>query len=73
MPGGVRGRAPGRDAPRLLQNLVTNDVSRLTQSRDELQRLGYDVEWHTYPMEHTVSTQEVDDLNAWLLKVLSAP
>ncbi|MCW5671706.1 MAG: dienelactone hydrolase family protein [Hydrogenophaga sp.] len=58
--------AHGEDDP-----MVT--IDRAIASRDELQRLGYDVEWHTYPMEHTVSTQEVDDLNAWLLKVLSAP
>ena len=58
--------AHGEDDP-----MVT--IDRAIASRDELQRLGYDVEWHTYPMEHTVSTQEVDDLNAWLLKVLAAP
>lgn len=57
--------AHGEDDP-----MVT--IDRAIASRDELQRLGYGVEWHTYPMEHTVSTQEVDDLNAWLLKVLGA-
>ena len=58
--------AHGDDDPRVT-------IDRAIASRDELQRLGDGVEWHTYPMEHTVSTQEVDDLNAWLLKVLAAP
>lgn len=41
-------------------------------SRAELARLGYDVEWHAYPMGHAVSQQEIADLNRWLVQVLSA-
>ncbi|CAN5509917.1 alpha/beta hydrolase [soil metagenome] len=40
-------------------------------SRDALKLMGYDVEWHQYPMEHSVCQQEVSDLNRWLLKVLA--
>jgi phospholipase/carboxylesterase len=40
-------------------------------SRDALSALGYDVEWHAYPMPHSVCMEEVRDLNAWLLKVLA--
>ena len=29
-----------------------------------------DVEWRTYPMAHSVSEQEIDDVRAWVLKVL---
>jgi phospholipase/carboxylesterase len=29
------------------------------------------VEWHEYPMQHSVSPDEIEDLNAWLLKVLA--
>ena len=36
-----------------------------------LRELGYDVEWHEYPMAHSVSMDEIQDLNAWLLKVLA--
>ena len=43
---------------------------RATESRDALAALGYAIEWHTYPMPHSVSPQEVQDLNAWLVKVL---
>lgn len=40
-------------------------------TRDGLQALGYDVEWHEYPMGHSVSMEEIRDINAWLLRVLS--
>jgi phospholipase/carboxylesterase len=40
-------------------------------SRDALRALGYQVEWHEYPMPHSVCMEEVRDLNAWLLKVLA--
>lgn len=43
---------------------------RASASRDALTALGYDVEWHTYPMEHSVCMEEVADLNRWLLRVL---
>jgi phospholipase/carboxylesterase len=46
-------------------------IDRATASRDVLEALGYDVDWHTYPMEHTVCGPEVADLNAWLLDVLA--
>lgn len=36
------------------------------QSRDLLEREGYDVEWHRYPIAHTVSLDEVRDIARWL-------
>jgi phospholipase/carboxylesterase len=44
---------------------------RAAASRDALQALGYDVEWHEYPMEHSVCAQEIADLNRWLWRVLA--
>ncbi len=41
-------------------------------SRDLLQSLNYDVEWHSYAMQHSVCAEEVSDLNRWLVRVLSA-
>ena len=32
---------------------------------------GFDVEWHDYPMAHAVCPQEIDDIRAWLLRILS--
>jgi phospholipase/carboxylesterase len=39
-------------------------------SRDLVRARGYDVEWHTYPMPHSVCAPEIDDLRAWLLRAL---
>ncbi len=46
-------------------------VDRATASRDALLALGYPVEWHEYPMPHSVCAQEIVDMNRWLLKVLA--
>ena len=48
-------------------------VQRGRASRDALQALGHPVEWHEYPMEHSLCLEEVADLNAWLLRVLARP
>ena len=40
-------------------------------ARDQLRALGQAVEWRDYRMEHSVSPEELRDLNAWLLKTLS--
>jgi phospholipase/carboxylesterase len=39
-------------------------------SRQMLEDLGYPVEWHDYPMQHSVCLDEVNDVGAWLKKVL---
>ena len=39
-------------------------------TRDLLRSRGYDVEWHEYPMPHSVCAPEVEDLRAWLLRAL---
>jgi phospholipase/carboxylesterase len=44
---------------------------RGSESRDTLQSLGYEVEWHEYPMPHSVCMEEIQDLNRWLLRVLA--
>lgn len=40
------------------------------QSRRLLEAAGYAVEWHAYPMPHSVCPQEVSDIAAWLRRVL---
>ena len=40
------------------------------ESRDALQARGYAVEWHAYPMPHSVSAEAVADLRRFLLSVL---
>jgi len=44
---------------------------RAEQSRDLLKSLGYAVEWHEYPMQHSVCQEEIDDISSWLKKVLA--
>jgi phospholipase/carboxylesterase len=46
-------------------------LERGEASRDALRGLGYEVEWHDYPMAHSVCMEEIADLNQWLLKVLA--
>jgi len=46
-------------------------IARATWSRDALIALGYAVEWHAYPMPHSVSPQEIVDMNRWLVRVLA--
>lgn len=46
-------------------------MARGAAGRDLLQRLGQPVEWHEYPMEHSVCADEVQHLQAWLRRVLA--
>jgi phospholipase/carboxylesterase len=46
-------------------------LARGKASADALRALGYPVDWHEYPMAHSVCMEEIQDLNAWLLKVLA--
>lgn len=48
-------------------------VDRGQASCAKLRALGYGVEWHHYPMAHSVCMEELADLNGWLLKVLAKP
>ena len=45
-------------------------IERAMASRDALLALGHPVEWHAYPMAHSVCPQQIVDMNAWLLRVL---
>lgn len=48
-------------------------IARAVASRDALRSLGYEVEWHEYPMAHSVCSEEIADLNRWLLGRLASP
>jgi phospholipase/carboxylesterase len=49
------------------------DIERGRTSREMLRALGYAVEWHEYPMGHSVCMEEIADVNRWLLGVLAKP
>ncbi|MGH8518374.1 MAG: alpha/beta hydrolase, partial [Panacagrimonas sp.] len=39
-------------------------------SRDQLIKLGHQVEWHEYPMAHEVCVEEIERIGSWLREVL---
>lgn len=46
-------------------------LARGQAARDALQAQGHTVEWHEYPMEHSVCIEEVRALQDWLRRVLA--
>ena len=48
-------------------------LARATASRDALIALGWKVQWHDYPMAHSVCQEEIADFNRWLVGVLGRP
>ena len=45
-------------------------MARALRARETLTGLGYRLEWHEYPMPHSVCLEEVRDISAWLATVL---
>jgi len=63
-----------RDVPIFMAHGIADGMIRLDwaeTSRRALAANGHPVEWHTYPMEHSVCMEEVRDLGEWLVRVLS--
>ena len=46
-------------------------IARAQESRLALQAMGFTVDWHDYPMEHSVCPEEISDLQDWLIKTLA--
>ena len=42
------------------------------QGRARLGELGYQIDWHQYPIPHSVSAEEIADVARWLARVLGA-
>lgn len=65
--------AANADLPLFLAHGTQDPIvppARGAASRDALRALGHDVEWHDYPMPHSVCAEEIEAINAWLLKQL---
>jgi phospholipase/carboxylesterase len=45
-------------------------IRRAEASRDALTRPGYNVEWHSYPMAHSVCAPEIGDISSFLARIL---
>lgn len=41
-------------------------------TKDLLMEAGYAVEWHEYPMAHTVCGEEICDIGTWLTRIFAA-
>jgi phospholipase/carboxylesterase len=46
-------------------------IERAMSSREALRAAGYKIEWHDYAMEHAVCREEIEDVAAWLRRVLT--
>ncbi len=63
------------DLPVFMAHGVQDDVIALKYaeaSRKQLEDSGYSIEWHTYPMPHSVSMEEIEDIAKWLVKVFGS-
>ncbi|MCX7159775.1 MAG: dienelactone hydrolase family protein [Proteobacteria bacterium] len=66
--------AANRDLPVFMAHGSVDPVisiSRAQQSRKMLEALGYPLEWHEYPMPHSVCPQEIADISDWLVRTLT--
>ena len=45
-------------------------IQKARMSRDALEQQGYKVEWHEYPMPHSVCPQEIMDISRFISKLL---
>jgi phospholipase/carboxylesterase len=62
-----------RDVPIFMAHGQYDDLiplARARASREHLEKLGYQIEWHDYPMPHSVCAPEIADISAFLGKVL---
>lgn len=48
-------------------------LSLAQQSRDILQQQGYQIDWHSYPMQHALCPEELRHIRDWLLQRLAPP
>jgi phospholipase/carboxylesterase len=66
---GAEAAAANRGVPIFMAHGTEDPViplQRAAISRDQLRKLGYQVEWHEYPMPHAVCPEEIADVGAWL-------
>ena len=67
--------AQNRQTPVFMAHGVQDGVvpyAMATRSRDILVQHGYDVEWHEYPMPHSVCLEEIQDIASWMKRVTAS-
>jgi phospholipase/carboxylesterase len=71
----AEGSAANRDVPIFMAHGTADPMIRLEwadASRRALESAGYRVEWHTYPMPHSVVWEEIEAVSGFLARVLGA-
>jgi len=48
-------------------------ISAGQNARDIMQKAGFDVQWHDYPMAHAVCAEEIAEIRRWLLSIFANP
>jgi phospholipase/carboxylesterase len=69
------GSAANKSTPVFMAHGLFDNVVPLMMgagSMTFLAGLGYAVEWHQYPMQHSVCPEEIGDIGAWLRRALKA-
>jgi len=70
----AEGRAPANATTPIFMAHGTEDpvipIELGKQSCDYLKDLDYDIEWHTYPIPHSVCLEEIEDIGRWLRRML---
>ncbi len=59
--------------PILMMHGTVDDIVPLKfgqRSRELLHNFGFEVEWHEYPMPHTVCPEEIQQVSTWLQNIL---
>jgi len=67
--------AANRDVPIFMAHGLHDPlipIERAQMSRKLLESARYRVEWHDYPMEHSVCAEEIADISSWLRRMLTA-
>lgn len=69
-------RSPAnRDVPIFMAHGVSDPMillARAAASRDALVSMGYPVQWHQYPMQHSLHPAEIEDI-AYFLRAVAGP
>ena len=69
------GTPENRSVPIFMAHGVFDPVVPLVMGAGSMTFLvgaGYAVDWRQYPMQHSVCAQEIEDIGAWLRKILKA-
>ena len=52
---------------------VHTEYDLISNYKTQLEKLGYEVDWNEYPMEHSVNHEELMDISRFLQRVLIKP